>query len=233
MNDQALREKVIQTSGFMLSMGLTIGTSGNVSARCEDGESFLITPSGMDYDAVTPDDIVKVSVATGETTGKRVPSIETGLHRGIYLARPDAGAVVHVHSPLAAGLAVARKPLPVIADMCALAFGGQVEVAEYGTSGSPELAANVVRALGSRNAVLMANHGSLGVGNNLDQALFICDLLEKMCLTYYCATLAGGAVPITSEAISALQSGVGRTYGQLGVGGLRGEYAERKEECLR
>jgi len=90
-----------------------------------------------------------------------------------------------------------------------------------------------VRALGSRNAVLMANHGSLGVGNNLDQALFICDLLEKMCLTYYCATLAGGAVPITSEAISALQSGVGRTYGQLGVGGLRGEYAERKEECLR
>jgi len=187
----------------------------------------------MDYDAVTPDDIVKVSVATGETTGKRVPSIETGLHRGIYLARPDAGAVVHVHSPLAAGLAVARKPLPVIADMCALAFGGQVEVAEYGTSGSPELAANVVRALGSRNAVLMANHGSLGVGNNLDQALFICDLLEKMCLTYYCATLAGGAVPITSEAISALQSGVGRTYGQPGVGGLRGEYAERKEECLR
>ncbi len=217
MNGQALREKVIQTSRFMLSMGLTIGTSGNVSARCEDGESFLITPSGMDYDAVTPDDIVKVSVATGETTGKRVPSIETGLHRGIYLARPDLQAVVHVHSPLAAGLAVARKPLPVIADMCALAFGGQVEVAEYGTSGSPELAANVVRALGSRNAVLMANHGSLGVGNNLDQALFVCDLLEKMCLTYYCATLAGGAVPIDDEAISVLKRGVGRTYGQPGV----------------
>ena len=217
MNDQALRQKVIQTSRFMLSMGLTIGTSGNVSARCEDGESFLITPSGMDYDAVTPDDIVKVSVATGETTGKRVPSIETGLHRGIYLARPDLQAVVHVHSPLAAGLAVARKPLPVIADMCALAFGGQVEVAEYGTSGSPELAANVVRALGSRNAVLMANHGSLGVGNNLDQALFVCDLLEKMCLTYYCATLAGGAVPIDDEAISVLKRGVGRTYGQPGV----------------
>ncbi len=217
MNDQALREKVIQTSRFVLSMGLTIGTSGNVSARCEDGESFLITPSGMDYDAVTPDDIVKVSVATGETTGKRVPSIETGLHRGIYLARPDLQAVVHVHSPLAAGLAVARKPLPVIADMCALAFGGQVEVAEYGTSGSPELAANVVRALGSRNAVLMANHGSLGVGNNLDQALFVCDLLEKMCLTYYCATLAGGAVPIDDEAISVLKRGVGRTYGQPGV----------------
>ena len=216
MNDQALREKVIQTSRLMLSMGLTNGTSGNVSARCEDGTSFLITPSGMDYDAVTPDDIVKVSVATGETTGRRVPSIETGLHRGIHLFCPDAGAIVHVHSPLAAGLAVARKPLPVIADMCALAFGGQVEVAEYGTSGSPELAANVVRALGNRNAVFMANHGSLGVGKDLDQALFVCDLLEKMCLTYYCAILAGGAVPITDEAIEKLKRGIGKTYGQPG-----------------
>ena len=216
MNDQALREKVIQTSRLMLSMGLTNGTSGNVSARCEDGTSFLITPSGMDYDAVTPDDIVKVSVATGETTGRRVPSIETGLHRGIHLSRPDAGAIVHVHSPLAAGLAVARKPLPVIADMCALAFGGQVEVAEYGTSGSPELAANVVRALGNRNSVFMANHGSLNVGKDLDQALFVCDLLEKMCLTYYCAILAGGAVPITDEAIEKLKRGIGKTYGQPG-----------------
>ena len=217
MNDQALREKVIQISRLMLSMGLTIGTSGNVSARCEDGESFLITPSGMDYDAVTPDDIVMVNMATGERTGRRVPSIETGLHRGVYLARSDVAAVVHVHSPLAAGLAVARKPLPVIADMCALAFGGQVEVAEYATSGSPELAANVVKALGNRNAALMANHGSLGVGKDLDQALLVCDLLEKMCLTYYCATLAGGAVPISSEAISILKNGVGKTYGQPGA----------------
>jgi L-fuculose-phosphate aldolase len=217
MKDQALREKVIQISRLMLSMGLTIGTSGNVSARCEDGQSFLITPSGMDYDAVTPDDIVMVNMATGERTGRRVPSIETGLHRGVYLARSDVAAVVHVHSPLAAGLAVARKPLPVIADMCALAFGGQVEVAEYATSGSPELAANVVKALGNRNAVLMANHGSLGVGKDLDQALLVCDLLEKMCLTYYCATLAGGAVPISSEAISILKNGVGKTYGQPGA----------------
>ncbi len=223
MSDQALREKVIQISRLMLSMGLTVGTSGNVSARCEDGASFLITPSGMDYEAVIPDDIVKVSVAAGERTGRRVPSIETGLHREIYLARRDVGAIVHVHSPLAAGLAVARKPLPVIADMCALAFGGQVEVAEYATSGSPELAVNVVEAIGSRNAVLMANHGSLGVGSDLDQALFICDLLEKMCLTYYCAALAGGAVPITNEAISILKSGVGRTYGQPGAA---------KGECL-
>jgi L-fuculose-phosphate aldolase len=100
--------------------------------------------------------------------------------------------------------------------MCALGFGGQVEVAEYGTSGGPELAANVVKALGGRNAVLMANHGSLGVGKDLDQALFVCDLLEKMCLTYYCAILAGGAVPITDEAIDSLKRGVGKTYGQPG-----------------
>lgn len=217
MKDQALREKVISTSRTMLSRGLTIGASGNVSVRCEDGASFLITPSGMDYEAVVPDDIVEVSVDTGERTGARVPSIETGLHRGIYLARPDVGAIVHVHSPLAAGLAAARKPLPVIADMCALGFGGQVEVAEYGTSGSPELAANVVKALGGRSAVLMANHGSLGVGRDLGQALFICDLLEKMCLTYYCAILAGGVVPITEEAIDVLKSGVGKTYGQPGA----------------
>ncbi|HBK59810.1 MAG TPA: class II aldolase [Firmicutes bacterium] len=218
MKDQALREETIEISRLTLSRGLTIGTSGNVSARCEDGMGFLITPSGMDYNAIVPDDIVEVDIDTGGGTGRRVPSIETGLHRKIYMARPDVKAIVHVHSPLASGLAVARKPLPVIADMCALAFGGQVEAAEYGTSGSPELADNVVRALGSRNAVLMANHGSMGVGNDLDQALFICDLLEKMCLTYYFATIAGGAVAITDEAINTLRSGVGRTYGQPGEG---------------
>ena len=89
MSDQALREKVIQTSRLMLSMGLTVGTSGNVSARCEDGASFLITPSGMDYEAVIPDDIVKVSVAAGERTG-RAPC--TSFHRFMY-ARPGSRSI--------------------------------------------------------------------------------------------------------------------------------------------
>ena len=99
---------------------------------------------------------------------------------------------MHVHSPIASALAAARKPLPVILDVCAFNFRGQVEVAEYGMSGSVELAENVVKALGQRNAVLMANHGSLAVGKNVDVALDRCELLEKASHAYLLSQLVRG-----------------------------------------
>lgn len=198
----------------MIDKGLTIGTGGNVSARCPEGRSFLITPSGIPYHCLNADDIVEVDLETGETEGKRKPSIELHLHWKAFVARPDVGAVVHVHSPIASALAAARKPLPVILDVCALSLRGQVEVAEYGMSGSPELAQNTVQALGKNNAVLMANHGSLCVGTDLKSALERCELLEKVSMTYVYSVAIGGPVVLPAETVTNLQSGIARSYGQ-------------------
>ena len=144
--------------------------------------------------------------------------IEVGLfigrHGEIYKARPDVGAVVHVHSFMAISLAVARKPLPAITDLCAFSLGGQVEVADYAMSGSAELAENAVRALGKKNAVLMANHGSLCVAGSPSIAIDRCELLEKLCACYINATILGGAHVIPEETIQALKDRLGSTYGQ-------------------
>lgn len=214
MDHEELRAEIIRTGQAMIEKGLTIGTGGNVSARCPDENAFLITPSGIPYHCLNMEDMVKVDLETGHTEGMRKPSIELHLHWKAFLARPDVGAVVHVHSPIASALAAARKPLPVILDVCAFSLRGQVEVAEYGMSGSPELAENTVRALGQNNAVFMANHGSLCVGTDLQSTLGRCELLEKVCLTYVYAAAIGGAVALPSETVANLRSGIGRSYGQ-------------------
>lgn len=209
-----LRARIIETGKGMIERGLTTGTGGNVSARCPDGSNFLITPSGIPYHELRTEDIVKVDLETGKVLGERRPSIEIHLHRGVLLGRPDVNAVVHVHSPIASALAAARKPLPVILDVCALSLRGQVEVAKYGMSGSKELADHTVSALGQNSAVLMANHGSLCVGKDLTAALDRCELLERTCLTYIYATILGGAVCLSAETVADLQASAGRKYGQ-------------------
>lgn len=213
MNEQ-LCERIIQTGIRMIDMGLTIGTGGNVSCRTEDGRGMLITPSGIPYAALTIDQMVELDLMTLSTGSKLKPSVESMLHREIYLARPDVKAVVHVHSPMAIALGVARMPLPVITDICAFSFGGAVEVADYAMSGSDELAANVVKALGSRNAAIMSNHGSVCVADTPEKALERCELLEKMCSCYIHASQIGKPTSLTGEQMKALISTLGKTYGQ-------------------
>lgn len=209
-----LRLDLINTAMEMLRKGLTAGSSGNVSVRCPGGDAFLITPSAMPYNAIAPEHVAEVDIATGAATGPRKPSIELELHRKVYAARADVQAIVHAHSSVATALAAARKPLPPIIDMCALSFGGQVEVADYAPSGSAALAAHAVAALGSRNAVLLANHGSLTVGDSLAAALGRCELLERVSYTYLLSQLVGGAAALSADEVTALVDGVGKVYGR-------------------
>jgi L-fuculose-phosphate aldolase len=194
MESEALRHRVIETARSMLRLGLTVGTGGNVSVRCPGFNTFLITPSGLPYETLVPDDIVVVDFADCACKGRRKPSIELHLHRYVYLARPDVSAVVHAHPPIASALAVAHKPLPLIIDACTFAFKDEVKVAEYGTPGSLELAENTVRALGDNTAVLLANHGVLCVGDSLEAALERCEVLDKAALTYILSLVAGKPV---------------------------------------
>lgn len=186
-----LRIQVIETARTMLLLGLTVGTGGNVSIRYPGEDAFLITPTSLPYDTLTPDDIVVVDLATGACRGTRKPSKEFHMHRNVYLTHPDATAIVHAHPPIACALAVSRKPLPLITDACTLAFKSEVRVAEYGKPGSLELAENVVTALGDNTAVLLANHGVLCIGESLQVALTRCEVLEKAALTYILSLAVG------------------------------------------
>ncbi len=127
--------EVVEACRVMMSTGLVVGTSGNVSRRCAP-ESFLITPSGVGYDSLQPNDLVEVDLKTGVCGGIQKPSTETPLRAAIYRARPDVGAIVHTHSPYAAVFAVNRTEIPPLLEEMAQLVGGECEGGSLCLSGA-------------------------------------------------------------------------------------------------
>lgn len=171
------REEVAATARRLAAEGVLIGTAGNVSARVGDG-LVAVTGTGVVLADCRADDVTVVD-ATGEhVDGRLAPTSELGLHLGIY-ARTQAQAVVHTHAPFSTAVAcvAGMDALPVL-HYQQLLLGGEIRVAPYATFGTPELADLVVDALRDRQAVLMANHGSVAVGSSLDKALDNALLLE-------------------------------------------------------
>lgn len=177
--ERELRNELVQYGCKMLDAGLITGTWGNLSARSR--AVMVITPSGIGYRSLQTDDIPVVDIESGALLlkGKGSPSSELALHQAIYQARPDIKAIIHTHSVYATACAVSRMAiLPIVEDLAALT-GGTVEVADYAPAGSEQLAKNAVIALGKNNAVLLANHGAVGCGTNLHEAMIACQLIEK------------------------------------------------------
>ncbi len=173
------RRQVLNTAREISKTGMVMGTWGNVSARSAD-DLMVITPSGVNYDSLTIEDMVVVDSSNKVVEGNFQPSSETPLHMRIYQKRPDVNAVVHVHSLYAAAFAVARKSIPVILEETAQVIGHEVPVADYALCGSNALAETVVKTLGEdKKAVLLANHGVLAVGFSMEEALRICYIIEK------------------------------------------------------
>lgn len=200
MNDQDeawVRQEIIDTALALSGEGLSPGTSGNVSARC--GEGMLITPTGMAYDDLLPEDIVYLDAGGSHAKDARKPSSEWRFHRAAYQARGEAGAVVHTHSLNATALACARKPIPAFHYMVAVAGGSDVPIAGYATFGTKELADNVAAALKDRKACLMANHGQLATGASLGQALALAREVEVLA-SQYLKVLALGEVHVLDDA---------------------------------
>lgn len=189
-DDLALRLEVIETARDMNRRGINVNKSGNVSARCAGG-TFLITPTGIPYDALEPDDIVRMDVRTGAREGRRLPSSEWEMHAAIYRRRADVGAVVHTHSCFATALACQNMPIPAFHYMVATAGGDSIEVAPYATFGSPELAEAGADALASRNACLLEHHGVLAVGPTLAKALSLAAEVENLAHQYVIARSLG------------------------------------------
>ena len=182
MIDAALRERIVATARRMNALGINQGSSGNVSARVEGG--FLVTPSGVPYEELEPADIVHVG-RDGHATGHRAPSSEWRFHRDIYARRPEAGAVVHTHSAFATTLACLRRPIPAFHYEVAFAGGTDIRCAPYRTFGTQALSDAALAALEGRRACLLAHHGVIAFGTDLDDALRLADKVEALARLYW------------------------------------------------
>lgn len=210
MND--IRTELIATAQAMAAAGLNKGTAGNLSVRAEDG--FWITPTGMDYAALQVDDIPLVHL-DGSWAGQRKPSSEWRFHRDIYRARPQAGAVLHAHSPYATSLACLRREIPPFHYMIARFGGDTVRCAAYATFGTQELSTAVLEALVERNACLLANHGMLAFAHDLKGVLALGIELEELCGQYWRACQLGAPVLLDAAEMAVVRDKFG-SYGQPG-----------------
>ncbi|MGE6758507.1 class II aldolase/adducin family protein [Corallococcus interemptor] len=188
---QGLREAMVDTARRMNTSGLNQGTSGNLSQRVEGG--FLLTPSGMNYETMTPEDLVLMRF-DGSHEGPRRPSTEWQLHRDLFQARPEVGAVLHAHSMFSTTLACLRRGIPAFHYMVSAAGGTDIRCAEYATFGTPELARHMMVALEGRKACLLANHGMVAVGADLAAAWKLAVEVETLAAMYWRALQLGEPV---------------------------------------
>jgi L-fuculose-phosphate aldolase len=191
-----VQTEIIAVGRKMIESGLVTGSWGNISVRIDE-DTIAITPSGRNYLSLQADDIVLVSQAGNTLAGVLKPSSELPLHLAVYQSRRDIQAIVHTHSVFASACAVAHKAIaPIIEDLVQV-VGGSVDVAPYALPGTTELAENAVKSLGNKNAVLLANHGVLGCGATLQEALLCCELVEKAAQIFIYAQSIGGAVALS------------------------------------
>jgi L-fuculose-phosphate aldolase len=193
-------EMVLASCRSIASAGLVSGSSGNVSCRLGPG-LYAITRRGLGYDALSAADVVVINEEAEPVNGEGVPSSESLLHLAVYEARPDVGAVIHTHSVWASALAVAGLSIPPLIDEQVFLLGGEVSVADYAAPMSEELARNAVDALGERRAALLRNHGVIGAGRDLPQAVEVVEQVERLAQTLVIARLAGTPEALPVDAI--------------------------------
>ena len=207
----ALRTMVLAACRELTRRGLTHGTSGNVSVRCDE-QRFFVSPSGMDYELLQADDVPLMDLE-GRWFGRHRPSSEWRFHRDILRSRPDVGAIVHTHSPRATALACTGRGIPAFHYMVAIAGGSDIRCAPYHTFGTQELSDAALAALRDRRACLLANHGVIATGADLASAMRLAGEVENLALQYSVA-LTLGEIRILDDAEMSRVIEKFRTYGQ-------------------
>jgi L-fuculose-phosphate aldolase len=203
------RQAIIDACLEMERLGLTRGSSGNVSLRTDDG--FLVTPSGMPARTLAPEDIVDMDM-DGTASGARKPSSEWRFHRDIYAARPEIAAIVHNHPPFGIALASHGRAIPAFHYMVAMAGGIDIRCAPYATYGTQELSDHAVTALEGRFACLLSNHGMIACGKNLERAVALAVEVESLAEGYWRALQIGEPI-ILSDAEMAVVIEKFKSYG--------------------
>jgi L-fuculose-phosphate aldolase len=201
-----IRQKVVKAGVMLAHSGMTIGTYGNISCRV-DKSCIAITPSGRDYEQLSPEDIVVTDLNGEKLGGTLLPSSELPLHLEIYKSFPEARAIVHTHSTYASALAVAHKDLPPVTDELAQIVGGAVCCTDYTLAGTKELGLKAVKAMeGGRSAALLANHGAVCWGRDLKEALTTAQILEKAAEIYCLAHSLGNPFPLDNRTVETLRA---------------------------
>jgi L-fuculose-phosphate aldolase len=211
--EAASRQDIVDGYRWMVTCGLTQGTSGNLSVRLD--RDMLITPSGVPPDDLGTKQIARMPLdaCDGSWSGPLRPSTEWRFHRDILKSRPDIGAVVHAHSPYATALAMARREIPACHYMIALFGGDSIRCAGYALFGTQVLSDRVIEALQDRQGCLLANHGMVTIGPTLKRALWLALELETLARQYILSLAAGGPVLLGSAEMAEAHAAIGG-YGQ-------------------
>ena len=208
--EDELRARIVAASRETGAIGLNQGTSGNISARF--GDEILITPSGVAYDTMSADDIVRMDLEGGYY-GELMPSSEWRMHLDIFRQRPEAGAVVHVHPTFATAISCLRAGIPPFHYMIAVAGGTDIRCAEYATFGTGALSERMMAALEGRSACLLANHGMICFGADLGRAMWLAVEVETLARQYWHARQAGTPILLDDVEMATVQTRF-KTYGR-------------------
>ena len=209
-DESKLRAAMVRAALELDARGLNRGTSGNVGVRC--GEHLLVTPSGVPARELTAQGMVLVA-ADGGVIGAGRPSSEWRFHRDILQSRPDLQAVVHVHSPFATTLACLGIEVPPFHYMIAAAGGSTIRCAPYALFGTQELSDHALAALQDRRACLLANHGMIATGRDLDSAVALCVEVESLCEQYWRARQIAEPQHLTAQQMAEVME-MFKTYGR-------------------
>ena len=209
-----LRKEVLAASLNLLKYGLVTLTGGNVSGRDKTTGYVAITPSGMDYEQLRPEDIVIVDIEGNKVDGKWKPSVDTEDHLYIYKHKPNLYGIIHTHAPYACSFAILQKEIPCCSTTLANEVGGSVPVAPYTSVACGLIGPAVVEVIGDKNACLLANHGVISVGESVKHALTAAVMLEDGAKVYHLAQCMGDPVPLSKTEIEKARNVFLYTYGQ-------------------
>jgi L-fuculose-phosphate aldolase len=194
------RQKLVEIAKRMYDRNMNAALGGNVSIR--QGDAVIITPSGVNKGFMAELDLIAVDLEGNRLYGNGVASSEAKMHYEIYRERPDVAAIIHAHPPFAVGFALAHRDLPDNLLPETTIVLGRVPCLPYTTPSTVELARQVAEALRERNAAIMANHGAITVGKDLEEAYNRMELLEQTCISVTVAVALGGVQPIPEEAMA-------------------------------
>lgn len=197
--EDQLRLEVIKGARAIFTKGLVEAGEGNVSVRNGKKEELFITPSFNQYDTLKKEEIVHLNFEGTPLSAGKLPSTEAKMHIAIYKSRPKVQSVIHTHSPFATTLSIVRKNIPIIMEEMYIFIGGSVDVSEFGEAHTKEIGDVALKALGIKNAALLANHGVIVCGKSIDHAVKFAELVEKLAKMYWGALQIGKPNIISNE----------------------------------
>jgi L-ribulose-5-phosphate 4-epimerase len=209
-----IREQLVKFARQMIRTGLVRGTSGNLSARIPGTDTCLVTPSGVDYEAMEPKDAVAVDLVGKPLSPGLKPSVDTPIHVGVYRARPDVGACVHTHSPYAAAFSTVNREIPPLITESAGYIGGPVRVMQYVPPARPDTGDLVAAGLGADRAVLLPNHGVIAVGEDIKKAFGAAMAVEESAHVAFIALQLGDPIHVDNAEVKRMHEFIHFHYGQ-------------------